>query len=315
MKTTPERKLVVVVDDHIAITDKVKALLQSEYEVECANTYDHALDLLKRKNVHIAIVDLRLDQVDGVERLGLDLIDEVRRAKGTDLITRFIVFSQYGQSQFLRGILQRRVLGFLTKAEMNLMPECIAFVLQGEDYLSPRLGRDLARELRDTTIPASSFKASPTQPNHQLWEDFDFKFKRPAYNAFFDVLNNEDDILKPEMRSELTSFLESHLEQDRDAETFLRANDFMVRFLSLTRLERFVAIGLGSELPKHLLGAYVRGDSLRKHKAAAAKGLNLDDDRLTKQYLKEHVRQIPNAFILDLLGDVLEDLRQRIQDK
>ena len=68
---------ILVVDDEEAIRDMLtRAFQRNGYIVQCAESAERALEVLKEENIHVLFLDLKLPQMNGVE-----LCKEIRKDK------------------------------------------------------------------------------------------------------------------------------------------------------------------------------------------------------------------------------------------
>jgi DNA-binding NarL/FixJ family response regulator len=315
-ETSP--KHVLIVDDEQETLDKVQKLLQVDYRVEEANTYRKALDVLMSEHVDVAIVDLRLDVVydrsgNPIERKGLALIDDVR--KKPDLQTKFVVLTNYAESSFIRGILRRRVSGFLTKTELSLISECVFAVLQGQVFLSPRLCGDLARSLFDMMDPSTGqetsdkdqFWGTGIDQYNRFWEEFDRVFTTKDCSKFGEVILNSEKGLGSDKEEKLNSLIMKYRLQNVEAKSFIIGNAFLIRLMSLTSLQRISAVGLGLGWTKEQLyrsysyTSHDSQDSARHHLGEAIKIFCLKDDLALAKLMNENLYRIPTSVLNDII--------------
>ena len=68
------RKRVLVVDDVPDWRDQLESILTGDYEVETVGDYDTAMQIIRRREAELVIVDLRLSPTDETDRQGLELL-------------------------------------------------------------------------------------------------------------------------------------------------------------------------------------------------------------------------------------------------
>jgi DNA-binding NtrC family response regulator len=68
---TPKHKTVLVVDDDEGMRDTLTAILKREYLVLTAATGEEGLEVLKREDVDLILLDVRLPGINGLELLGI----------------------------------------------------------------------------------------------------------------------------------------------------------------------------------------------------------------------------------------------------
>ncbi len=103
-----EHPRILVVDDDETIRTTMKAILQDEgYTVDLAATGKEAIQKTKEKNYHIALLDIRLPDMEGVELLKL-LKDGIPR-------TRKIMVTGYPSMQNAISALNKNADAYLLK--------------------------------------------------------------------------------------------------------------------------------------------------------------------------------------------------------
>lgn len=68
------RKRILVVDDVQDWRAQLQSILKSSYEVETVDSYDAAMQVIRRGEVELVIVDLRLSPTDENDRQGMELL-------------------------------------------------------------------------------------------------------------------------------------------------------------------------------------------------------------------------------------------------
>ncbi len=71
------RKRVLVVDDVPDWRAQLQDILKSEFEVITVDSYQAAMEIVRRREAELAIVDLRLSPTDEEDRQGMDLLKEL----------------------------------------------------------------------------------------------------------------------------------------------------------------------------------------------------------------------------------------------
>ena len=77
------RKRILVVDDVQDWRAQLQAILRQtrEYEVQTVDNYQEALEVVKRREAELVIVDLRLSPTDETDRQGMQLLEELAKYK------------------------------------------------------------------------------------------------------------------------------------------------------------------------------------------------------------------------------------------
>ncbi|RMF04255.1 MAG: response regulator [Chloroflexi bacterium] len=68
------RKRILVVDDVPDWRAQLQSILKSSYEVETVDSYEAAMEVIRRGEVELVIVDLRLSPTDENDRQGMELL-------------------------------------------------------------------------------------------------------------------------------------------------------------------------------------------------------------------------------------------------
>ncbi len=130
---------ILIVDDHPAVREGLALLLTKEQHTVCGEASCRAdlLDVLDSVCPDLVLIDISLG-----EESGLDCIE--------DMISRNIptlIYSMHGSSKTVKRALNRGAHGFVTKCEtLTVLQEAIQTVLDGNLYLSPRVGSNLETE-------------------------------------------------------------------------------------------------------------------------------------------------------------------------
>jgi len=148
----PARTRILLVDDHPLIHEGLVQLIAQEPDLETcgqAASGREALDMAASRNPALAIVDLSLLDMDG-----LDLIK--------DLAARFpglaiLVLSMRDERFYAERALRAGARGYITKGERpRTILAAIRRVLQGDVYLSDRMAALLMRRLIDHNSPEAA---------------------------------------------------------------------------------------------------------------------------------------------------------------
>lgn len=122
----------VVADDHPLVLDAVCRILETGGVeiVGCASDGEEAIVAIEMSRPRVAVVDLLMPAVDGVE--------VTRRAKESHLRTSVLICSGYGDREVLRRALNAGARGFLCK--QAALPEylrAVRLVASGRLYIDP----------------------------------------------------------------------------------------------------------------------------------------------------------------------------------
>jgi DNA-binding NarL/FixJ family response regulator len=144
---------VLIVDDHPAIREALTSNINGRLGMRVigdAGSAQRALELLKRRDPDVAIVDISLNDAHG-----LDLIGEIREIRPE---VRVLVFSMYDEGVYAERAIRAGANGYLMKREStDQVIEAIRSVNDGEVYLSQRMSsRILSKVIRQQEYTLSS---------------------------------------------------------------------------------------------------------------------------------------------------------------
>jgi len=135
----PEKITCLVADDHPAMIEAVCDVLE-EHGIEIAGRArdgDEALSKLETRRPQVALVDLRMPRLSGIE--------VARRAARSAPETAVIVYTAYGERALLTEALDAGVRGFLLKeAPLSDLVRAVEMVARGQTYVDPGLAGVLA---------------------------------------------------------------------------------------------------------------------------------------------------------------------------
>lgn len=140
---------VLLIDDHPAVRQGLAALLAARgfLTLREAATAEDARKLLDETGIDLAILDLSLEQGNG-----LDLVPDLTGRGG-----RVIVYSMFEDARTIQRSLQFGALGYVTKRDDPAeLLDAVDRVIKGEPYLSTRA----ATALRDADSPAEGKELS-----------------------------------------------------------------------------------------------------------------------------------------------------------
>jgi DNA-binding NarL/FixJ family response regulator len=130
----------VVADDHPAIIDAVTRFLRDEDEVDLvgrAGDGNQALRLIEERTPDVAVVDIRMPAVTGIE--------VARRLCAAGSKTAVILYTGYPERSLLLDALDAGARGFLLKeAPLTDLMRAIRIVCSGGTYVDPALAGLLA---------------------------------------------------------------------------------------------------------------------------------------------------------------------------
>ena len=136
---------VILADDHALVRAGIRALIQQVegYEVigEAGNGQD-ALDLCRRHNPDLALLDIGMSGLNGLE--------VTARVVRTCPETRVIMLSMHDAEEYVLQALRNGASGYLLKdAATSELEIAMRAVTGGETYLSPRVSQHIVRDYRE----------------------------------------------------------------------------------------------------------------------------------------------------------------------
>ncbi|MBZ0245402.1 MAG: response regulator transcription factor [Cyclobacteriaceae bacterium] len=138
------RMKVLLVDDHVILSDGVKSLLEKEdYEVVFqADSAERALEFLKGNDADLLITDFNMPGMDG-----LSLIHLVKRVNQN---IKIIVLSMHDEVHLVKEILKAGVNGYVLKKDtQNELLQAIREVQAGKVFLSNDINKMLIVNLQN----------------------------------------------------------------------------------------------------------------------------------------------------------------------
>ncbi len=123
----------LLVDDHQMLIEGIKTLLRGEADLQVvaeANNGVAALALLEKKPVDIALLDINMPQMSGIE-----LCAEIRRRHPQ---TRMLALSMFEDHSSIQGMLQAGASGYILKnTSKTELLEAVRRIASGHSYFAP----------------------------------------------------------------------------------------------------------------------------------------------------------------------------------
>ena len=139
-----DRYRVLVVDDHPLFRDAMARLLKGWAEVEVIGEVGsgrEALERIRADAPDVAVVDLRMPDVDGVQ-----VCTAVTR---DGLATRVLIVSGYDDDELVYAALEAGASGFVPKdAPPEEVARAVLAVAHGDTAIAPRLAAGVAAQIR-----------------------------------------------------------------------------------------------------------------------------------------------------------------------
>lgn len=126
---------VLLVEDHTIVREGLRALVEAAPDLVVAGeagSGEEALDLLREVSVDVAVVDLNLPGLDGVET--------IERIRKTAPQTRILVLSMYESPQHVRPAVRAGASGYIVKgAGLSDFLAAVRTVADGGAFFSPEV--------------------------------------------------------------------------------------------------------------------------------------------------------------------------------
>lgn len=127
------RKRILLADDHSAITEEVRILLQSEYDIVGAVDNGKALvEAAQRLAPDLIISDISMPLMNGFEAAS--------KIRALGLRTKLIFLTVQASAAYLKKARSLAADGYVLKVySTEQLPTAVSKVLAGETYFSPQL--------------------------------------------------------------------------------------------------------------------------------------------------------------------------------
>jgi two-component system, NarL family, invasion response regulator UvrY len=152
----------LIVDDHDLVRLGLKQVFEGRVDIEVtgeARTGKEAIDMVRATAYDVALVDISLSDMSGV--------DVLARVKSIRPEMAVLIVSGYPEEQYGLSLLKAGASGFVAKeASTESLVGAVLTVSQGRRYLSPKLADTLARGLSG---------GAPDQPAHTQLSEREFQ--------------------------------------------------------------------------------------------------------------------------------------------
>jgi DNA-binding NtrC family response regulator len=120
------RKQILVVDDMPDWRGLLEDILNREYEVKTVDSYEAALEIVRKQEAELVIVDLRLSPTDETDRRGMELLERLAEVK-----INAIVLTGYPEDDIQQECEEKyKVFDFIDKGKMAGNMQLIRKVVQ-----------------------------------------------------------------------------------------------------------------------------------------------------------------------------------------
>ncbi|HZS77051.1 MAG TPA: response regulator transcription factor [Ktedonobacteraceae bacterium] len=138
---------ILLVDDHALVREGTRRLLETESDfavIAEASNGEEAVDMARRLHPHIAIMDIAMPGMGGIEA--------TRVIKAHSPETAVLVLSAYDDEPYLMALLDAGAAGFLLKSVHGQeLIKAIRAVARGESVLQPSIAEKMMRRLSTQT--------------------------------------------------------------------------------------------------------------------------------------------------------------------
>lgn len=132
---------IMLADDHALVRQGTRRILEEHPDFRVvgeAENGEQALELVKHLNPDVAILDIRMPKLSGV--------DVVRGINGSSPETKILILSAYDDDEYILALMEAGVSGYLLKtAQANELVEAVRSVAQGKNVLHPDIAMKVAR--------------------------------------------------------------------------------------------------------------------------------------------------------------------------
>jgi DNA-binding NarL/FixJ family response regulator len=128
-----ERKRILIADDHSAITEEIRVLLNDEYEIVGAVDNGNALlEAAQRLAPDLIITDISMPVMTGFEAIS--------RIRALGLCTKLIFLTVQASAAYVKKARSLGAAGYVLKVySTEQLPIAVSKVLAGDTYFSPEL--------------------------------------------------------------------------------------------------------------------------------------------------------------------------------
>lgn len=149
-QTANQKRRILVVDDHAIVREGLTLLINQEQDLEvCATAAnaDDALELIKKNNIDLAIVDISLDGTSGLQL--------TERMKIQNPHLPVLILTMHDEELYAKRAFRAGAQGFVTKHEASeTIITAIRMMLVGQNYVSDSMTQKFLKKIHgdDTTL-------------------------------------------------------------------------------------------------------------------------------------------------------------------
>lgn len=132
---------IVLAEDHVLMRQGTRHILEEHADLAVvgeAGDGEQALELIKRLQPDVAVLDIRMPKLNGIE--------VVRRMKSVSPHTKALILTAYDDDDYVLALMQSGAYGYILKtAEAKELVESVRGVYSGEPVLHPAVAAKVAR--------------------------------------------------------------------------------------------------------------------------------------------------------------------------
>lgn len=157
---TSEPITIVLAEDHLVMREGTRHILEEHPDLRVvgeAGDGEEALQLVERLQPDVAIVDIRMPKLNGIE--------VVRKMKECCPGTKALMLTAYDDDDYILAAMEAGASGYLLKtAQARELVESVRIVHQGEPVLHPAIAVKIARLWAQRGVPVRDAPAEQLTP-------------------------------------------------------------------------------------------------------------------------------------------------------
>ena len=150
---------VVLVEDHQIVREGLRALLEGQDDITVVAEADNGkagVDLVREYRPHVAVMDLNMPELDGVEATKL-----IRKEMPA---TAVLILSMYSTGEHVRPAIRAGAGGYLLKGSgLSDLVSAIHAVASGNAFFSPEVAKIVLDDSRGTAGPRAGSDLTPRE--------------------------------------------------------------------------------------------------------------------------------------------------------
>lgn len=143
---------VILADDHAIVREGLRAVLNGESSIEVVaeeSDGERALDAIARLRPEVAVLDIRMPGLSGIE--------VARKLNEDGIATAVVLLSMHKEESFVQSAMDAGVGGYVVKEDAaRELIDAVHAVARGDVYLSPRIAGSVVQALRRGPVTKSA---------------------------------------------------------------------------------------------------------------------------------------------------------------